>query len=237
MRTAKSGLKTGICALMIGLAATVASAADAMREIVVTGEGSVSASPDMATITIGVTEQAAEARDAMQLASQSVTGILARLEELGIDKADLQTRRLTVNPLWADRRTGNEPPEITGFVASNTIGIKVLDLPRLGEILDQVLAEGGNDFSGLQFGLQEPDPLMDDARRAAVADGMAKAQLYADAAGVVLGPVQSLTEQGGGMQPVMMRMAAESARAASVPIAEGEVTVDASVRMVFRIAE
>ncbi len=237
MQTIKTGLKTGMAAMMIALAATMAQAAEGMREITVSGEGSVSASPDMATITMGVTEQGQEARDAMQLVSQSVARILARLEDLGIEKADLQTARLTVNPVWSNRRGGEEPPEITGFMASNTIAVRVRDLPALGDVLDKVMAEGGNDFSGLQFGLQDPDPLVDDARRAAVADAMAKAQLYADAAGVTLGPVQSLTEQGGYARPKMMEMAAASARDVSVPIAEGEVTVSASVSMVFAIAD
>ena len=156
MQTIKTGLKTGMAAMMIALAATMAQAAEGMREITVSGEGSVSASPDMATITMGVTEQGQEARDAMQLVSQSVARILARLEDLGIEKADLQTARLTVNPVWSNRRGGEEPPEITGFMASNTIAVRVRDLPALGDVLDKVMAEGGNDFSGLQFGLQDP---------------------------------------------------------------------------------
>ncbi|WP_428928378.1 SIMPL domain-containing protein [Marinibacterium sp. SX1] len=243
MQRIKSGLRNGTFALMVGLAAGLAAqvtpgearADSPLREITVSGQGSVAAGPDMATITIGVTEQADEARDAMQQASVSVSAILERLGEMGIDPSDIQTRRLTVNPVWSNRRSGDEPAQITGFVASNAISLRIRDLSSLGGVLDQILAEGANDFGGLQFSLQDPEPLVNDARRAAVADAMAKAQLYAEAAGVTLGPVQSLSEQGGNPRPMMMEMAA--ARDVSVPVAQGEVTVESSVTMVFTIAD
>ena len=78
--------------------------------------------------------------------------------------------------------------------------------------------------------------MMEEARRKAVADGQAKAAVLADAAGVVLGPLQSLSEHGGGgrPQPVMMEMAA---RDASIPIAAGEASLSASVSMVYTIGE
>lgn len=229
-------MKTGLAALLIGLTASLASAAETMREITVSGQGEVSASPDMATIRIGVTQEAPEARAAMQATSASVAQMLTRLDEFGIAKTDVQTRRLTVNPVWSNRRDSNGPAKITGFVASNTINVRIRDLDRLGEILDQVMAEGANEFNGLQFSLQDPDPLVTEARKAAVADAMEKAALYAEAAGVTLGPVQQITEQGGNPRPMMMEMAS-MARDAAVPIAEGEVTVQASVTMVFSIAE
>lgn len=228
-------IKTGLAALALGLAASFASADEAQREISVSGQGSVAAAPDMAMITIGVTEEAEEAREAMRMASASVAAMLERLEAMGIDPADIQTRRLTINPVWSNRRDNEVPPEIVGFVASNSVAVRVRDLAGLGPVLDGILEEGANEFSGLQFSLQDPDPLVNEARRAAVADAIAKAELFAEAAGVTLGPLQSLTEQGGSPRPMMMEMAA--ARDVSVPIAQGEVTVEASVNMVFSIAE
>ncbi|MEM8729059.1 MAG: SIMPL domain-containing protein [Pseudomonadota bacterium] len=232
-------VKTGVAAVILGLTTAwlwpMAVAAETPRTITVSGQGSVSAPPDMATITIGVTAQAEAARDAMQETSQAVSALLARLTDLGIAPADIQTQRITVNPVWSDRRTSEQPPQITGFTASNALLLKVRTLPDLGPILDQVMAEGANEFNGLRFNVQNPKPLVDAARQAAVADAMDKAQLYATAAGVQLGALQSLSEQGGTPRPVMMEMAA--ARDASVPIAEGEVSVTASVTMVFAIAE
>lgn len=229
-------MKTGLAALLIGLTASLASAAETMREITVTGQGEVAASPDMATIRIGVTEEATEARAAMQAVSGSVVGILEQLKAVGIAAADVQTRRITVNPLWSNRRDSNGPAKITGFVASNTISLRVRDLSTLGDVLDQVMGAGANEFNGLQLSVQDPEPLVNEARKAAVADAMAKAALYAEAAGVTLGPVQKISEQGGNPRPMMMEMAS-MARDAAVPIAQGEVTVQASVTMVFSISQ
>jgi uncharacterized protein YggE len=205
------------------------------RQISVTGEGQVDVAPDMATITLGVTNQAKEAGDAMAATSAAVAQMLTRLDDLGIAARDRQTRSLSLNPIWSNRASSvSGPAKITGFVASNAVLVRVRDLDNLGRIMDAVIAGGANDFNGLQFSVQKPDPLMDDARKLAVTDAIAKARLLATAAGVTLGPVLTMSEQGGG-RPVQMDMAA--ARSGGTPIAAGEVSVHASVSMVFGIAD
>ena len=100
-----------------------------------------------------------------------------------------------------------------------------------------MIRDGANDFGGLSFGVQDPKPLSAQARAEAVADAMEKAGQLAEAAGVPLGQVISISDHGGGGRP-MMRMAEMSmADAGGVPVAAGEVTVEASVSMVFEIAE
>jgi uncharacterized protein len=100
--------------------------------------------------------------------------------------------------------------------------------------MDAVISDGANNFNGLRFSVQDPDPLMDQARELAVADAVARAELLTSAAGIGLGEVLSMTEQGG-ERPVVMEMSA--ARGGSVPIAAGEVSLSASVSMVFAIAD
>ncbi|MCB1313635.1 MAG: SIMPL domain-containing protein [Sedimentitalea sp.] len=206
------------------------------RQITVTGEGRVEAAPDMATISLGVTHENEQAKLAMEATSDAVARILERIAAMGVAPRDMQTRALSLSPVWSERTAsdGNRA-RITGFVASNTVMVRVRDLASLGRILDAVIEDGANDFNGLQFDVQNPEPLMDEARRAAVADAMARAALLAEAAGVTLGPVQSISEQGG-MRPMgaMMDMAM---RESGVPIAAGEVSVEAMVSMVFAIAQ
>lgn len=223
-------------AVICALAGGAAWAEDTARRITVSGEGQVEAAPDMATITLGVTNEAREAKAAMEATSDAVARVLERLSSLGIAPRDLQTRELSLSPVWSDRgAAGEERRRITGFVASNTVLVRVRDLTALGGILDAVISDGANDFNGLRFGIQEPDPLMDAARRRAVADAMAQAELLAEAAGVELGPVMSISAHGGG-RPAPMAEAMRSS-AAGVPVAAGEVTVSANVSMVFAIAE
>ena len=103
----------------------------------------------------------------------------------------------------------------------------------MGTILDAVVNSGANGFNGLQFGLQDPVPAQDSARVAAVADAKRKAELYAKAAGISLGPIHMLSEAGShSPQPVMLR---EMAMSDAVPIAQGEVSMRASVTIVYEI--
>ncbi len=234
------GQKTGLVALAMIIATAFAvpmSAQEQPRQIVVTGEGEVAASPDMATITLGVTNEARDAEEAMAATSATVAQVLDRLTSAGIAQKDIQTQRLSLNPVWSGRGISETyKPTITGFTASNMVMVRVRELDTLGTTLDAVIAAGANDFNDLQFDVQEPRPLQDMARQAAVKDALAKAQLLADAAGVTLGPIISITEQGGvGARPMMMQRAAMAE--ASVAVVAGEVSLSAMVSVVFAIAD
>lgn len=218
---------------------SVASAAWAEAERVITtmGSGVVDAVPDMASIDVGVTHQARTAGEALALTSEAVGAVITRLEASGIAERDMQTQGLSLQPLWSRQVSGSDAPRrITGFVASNRLMVRVRELDTLGQILDTVVQDGANTFNGLRFSVQEPDAVIAEARARAVKDAMTKAQQLADAAGVTLGPVQSISENGGGARPVMMEMA--SARmAADVPVAAGEVSLSSQVSVVFAIAD
>ncbi len=212
--------------------------AQEMRVITVTGEGRIEAVPDMATISLGVTHEAAQADAAMALTSAAVRAVIDRLTGAGIAARDMQTSGLSLQPLWENRVSSSDaPPRIAGFVARNGVTVRVRDLTGLGGILDMVVQDGANTFNGLQFGLQAPDPVEAEARAAAVRDAMARAAQLAQAAGVTLGPVQSISQQGQGRGPVMMEMSAASRSMGDVPVAPGELSIDAQVSMVFAIAD
>ncbi len=210
---------------------------DPVGRITVTGEGRTDAAPDMATIRLGVMTEAEDARQAISDNSAAMAAVLDRLRTAGIADRDLQTSNFTVQPRW-EQRPGRDRAEVTGFVAQNMLSVRVRDLPKLGAILDEVASDGANTFEGVSFSLAEPRPAEDAARRDAVADARRKAELYADAAGVELGPLLSLSEQMRFQGPVMMDAAAPMRMAAeSVPIAEGEVSVLATVTMDFAIGK
>lgn len=219
-----------IILISLGLA-TAAMAAESGPAITVTGRGEVAAVPDMATITLGATSQAKTAGDAMDEASAAAAAILKVLEAAAIAPRDMQTSELSLDPVWSSRTSNGAAPRIEGFVARNTLRVRVRDLDRLGPVLDDVLRVGANSFRGLSFGLQEPEPLADQARAAAVADAQRKAALMAEAAGVALGPVLSISEASAGIPAPMML---ESTRAA-IPVAAGEVSQTATVTMVFAL--
>lgn len=217
----------------------VAAAADAAGKITVTGQGMVPAVPDMATIMLGVTSQSETAQAAMAANSASVAAILAQLKAAGLQDRDIQTSGLSLNPQFDYNQSADGTlPQILGYVATNNVTVRVRALDGLGQVLDSVIQNGANTFNGLTFGLAAPEPVMDAARKLAVADARHKAELYAAAAGVRLGPVLTIAESGGYAEPQpMFRMAAESASAGSVPVASGEIGVTATVTIEYELTE
>ena len=207
--------------------------AERPRQISVTGQGQVDVAPDMAVVRIGVTHQSEVAAEALQQTSDALARMLERLTGLGIEARDVQTANLSLNPVWRDSSDGRRQPEPWGFEASNVVSLRLRDLAQVGAVLDALVSDGANRLEGISFALQEPQAVQDEARRLAVADAQRKAALYAEAAGVTLGPVLSLSEgHDAAPRPMMMDMAM---RAEAVPVAAGEVGLRASVQMVFGV--
>ncbi|PHQ94595.1 MAG: hypothetical protein COB39_13665 [Marinosulfonomonas sp.] len=223
--------------LMIALVLLVATptyAENVVRRITVVGQGAVETTPDMATVSMGVITGAKTGAEAMVQNSATLEAVLKQLRAAGIEAKDVQTSNLSLSP----RRGSPGQRQIAGFIASNTVTVRVRDLDRLGGVLDAVVQNGANTFHGLHFGLQEPQPAQDAARQDAVADARRKAQLYATAAGVKLGEVLTISEAASrGVSPVMMTMEAGMMQSRSVPVAQGEVTVGATITIVYAIAD
>ena len=210
--------------------------------LTVTGEGQIDSVPDMATITLGVMNEARTAGEAMSATSSAVSAILEGLVADGLEARDMQTRDLSLSPIWSNHSPNvNRPPsnvdrrpEIVGFQARNTVIIRARELDALGGILDRTIESGANTFQGLSFGLQDPGPALDAARSAAVAEALRRADLYAEAAGITLGAILEINEGGGSFNPAPM---ARMAMAEAMVIAQGEVTTGATVTIVFAIAD
>lgn len=219
----------------LALPTTLPALADEPATISVTGEGVVEAAPDIATISLGVTTEAPTAAAAMAANSAALAAVLDRLRAAGVADRDLQTSNLTLNPNWVGYDSG-KAPTISGYTASNMLTVRVRALASLGSVLDSAITDGANTLNGVTFGVAEPRPALDEARKKAVADAIARATLLVGAAGAKLGPILSITESSGFAPPMpMFRMEADAA--ASVPVAGGEVGLTASVTVVFQIKQ
>ena len=200
--------------------------------VTVAGTGTVSAAPDMAEITTGVVTQAPTAAQALAANSQAMARLLQALGALGIAARDIQTTSINVSPLRRQGRDG-QPPEITGYEVTNQVRVKVRDVSRLGRVLDQQVGQGANLVYGIQFGQQEPAPLVDEARKRAMADARRKAELYAAAAALKVGRVVAVQEAG--VASPRPEMAPRVAMSAAVPVAPGEQEIQASVTVTFTL--
>jgi hypothetical protein len=202
----------------------------------VSGTGEVAAAPDMATISLGVTTEGMEAAEAMRRNSEAMTAVLAAVAAAGVAERDVQTSALSVSPRWEPPRPNETAPRVSGFVATNIVTVRVRDLDALGGVLDAVLGEGANTLNGLSFGVADDTALRDAARQAAVADAARKARVLAEAAGVTLGPVTEIVE-GGGFGGPFPSARMDMAMAEAVPVAPGELSLQATVTMTWTIGE
>ncbi|OYU40237.1 MAG: SIMPL domain-containing protein [Pseudorhodobacter sp. PARRP1] len=220
--------------LSAALALPIAAPALADNVITVTGEGTVQVTPDMATISLGVTTDGASAAEAMAANSKALQAVIDRLKSAGIEERDLQTSNLSLNPNWVGYDAG-QTPKIAGYVASNMLSVRVRALDTLGTVLDASITDGANTLNGITFDLAAPRPAQDEARKAAVADAKARAELLAAAAGVKLGKIEAISEAAGYGAP--MPMFRDEKSAAAVPVASGQIGMTASVTITYQIAE
>jgi uncharacterized protein YggE len=211
---------------------------DDMRTISVTGTGKVSAPPDMAAIQTGVVTEAETARAALSANNEAMRKILDVLKQHGIADKDVQTSSFNVSPVYKHDPEGRREPEITGYRVHNQVSVKVRNLPKLGETLDALIEAGSNQVSGISFGIDDPTGVLNQARGRAIADARSRAEVYAQAAGVKVGRVRSISEQPPQRpMPIPMARMAFQAEAASVPIATGEQDFEVTVYLEYALED
>ena len=201
--------------------------------ITVVGSGTASARPDTAEVSTGVVTQAPTAAQALAANNAAMDKVLKAVAALGIADKDVQTTNVSVTPLRRQGRQEAQPPEITGYEVSNQVRVKVRDLRGLGRLLDTLVAQGANSLGGISFSVDDPAPVMDQARTKAMADARRKAEVYAQAAGLRLGAVRSIRESTGGVP----RFGGEMPRMAmsAVPVAPGEQEFQASITVTYEL--
>ncbi len=210
--------------------------AEELPSITVNGAGAVEARPDMAIVSAGADSQAKTVAAALAENSDKVAKILALAKTSGIAGADVQTENVSVHPVYEDRRGNDRLPAILGYRVSNSVTIRVRKLDRLGGLLDRLSAAGADRIGRLRFGVSDPETLLRQARRRAVADARARAALYTEAAGVALGRVVLIAETGMSL-PVRDRSYLGRREKAAVPVAPGSLEFGATVTIRFAIGK
>jgi uncharacterized protein YggE len=225
-----------------GLPAFAADAQGRPAIISVIGEGRATMTPDMAVLTFSVVKQEKTAREALDDNNKAMSDVLGALKTAGIAERDLQTSGFSVQPQYRfpQGADGQQlPPELIGYQVSNALTVRVRDLSKLGAIIDQSVTLGVNQGGDIQFTNDKPESAMEEARKNAVADAMARAKTLASAAGVKLGSVIEINESGPRPQPMPVMRAAmmKSEADAGVPIQGGESSYNINVNVTFSIAQ
>ena len=205
------------------------------RTLTLSAIGSIESKPDMASITTGVQSEAPRARDALDDNNDDMAKIMTSLNSAGLQERDITTTQFSVQPRYQHFKNGRAA-KVIGYRVTNSLRITARNLEQLGSILDRLVTLGSNRISGISFGLSDPDKAMNAARKEAMRKALDKAELYAKAAQVTLGPITSISEKTRGFSPRPMAM--RSARSmAAVPIAPGQHTTKVTVHVTWALVE
>ncbi|MET3725399.1 SIMPL domain-containing protein [Sphingomonas trueperi] len=200
----------------------------------IVAEGTSTRVPDLALIQAGVVTTASTAGEAMQQNAARMAAVLGALRKAGIAERDLQTSSVNLAPQY--RYQENKPPVITGYQASNQLTVRFRDVAKSGTILDALVAQGANNIAGPNLTLADEEGALDEARRDAITKAKARANLYAQAAGLKVDRILLISEAGMPQmpQPVPMLMRGKAMMAeADTAIVPGEQKVTASVSVRF----
>jgi len=233
-----------LAALAIGAAALPATAIAQQTPTVtqtiagtrldVSATGEVTRVPDLAIISAGVVTKSATASGAIQQAASRMARVREALRQAGIADRDIQTSNISLNPDYY--YANNQPPKLNGYSASNTVTVRFRDIASSGPILDALVKEGANQINGPTLTIEKPDPALDEARAKAIAQGRARAELYARSLGMRIVRVVSVSESGGyAPPPPMPVMMARAERDSSTAIDPGEQKLQVNVAMTFEL--
>ena len=202
----------------------------------ISATGEVTRVPDVAIISTGVVTRAPTATGAIRQNATRMERVRSALRQAGVADKDIQTSSLSLNPEYHYEQ--NKAPRLTGYQASNQVSVRFRDIGDTGKILDALVAEGANQISGPSLTIDKPEEALDEARLKAIANGRARADLYARALGMRVVRLLSVSEGGGYAVPPPMPMYARAEAAsmdAQTKIDPGEQKVQVGVNMSFEL--
>lgn len=208
--------------------------------ISVQGMGKVETTPDIALVNLGVQTEAAAVRAGQEENTQKMNAITKMLKDRGVQEKDITTGQYSIYPRynWDD---GTQ--QLVGYTISQSVSVKVRDLDSVGDLLAQAGDLGANQVGGIQFTIDDPEGLQDEARNKAIADAKEKAEVLADQLGLHIVKAVSFGESGNSTPPMPYlsydRVMAEEGVGGAAPTAPsieaGSQEVVSYVTIVFEV--
>lgn len=202
----------------------------------VTGVGEIKAEPDQATISLSISALDMDAEQAKKQADEHYKSVLAAINEHSIDKKHIRTTRFNMQPEYEWRR---EERILKGTKVERGMNVTVTDLDKLAPLLQALIANGASQIDQLSTGFQNEGELKRKALAAAVEDAKGKAEFLTKQLNRKLGYAHQIYEANASVpmyqnaEPVMMRASAMEASYSAPQEMLGELTVSATVRVVF----
>lgn len=202
--------------------------------LTVTGYGSVTYSPDQATVSFNIIGSGETAEEAMAECGSKAETVIDALRALGISDEDMATTQISLSPRYD---WNYKPPKIVGYEASYTLRVKVRELEKLGKVIDAAVEAGADSIWGISFTLSpnELNELRFEAIKAAVDDAKTKAEAAAEALGMTIVGVKSINLSPS-LTPFREYKTVVAEVGAAPPIIPGEGEVTATVSITYLLA-
>jgi len=206
----------------------------------VNAEGKVAATPDIATLSLGIEAQAESVATAQSQASDAMEKVMAALKKEGVENKDIQTQYFSIQKMtrWDNDK---QTEVVTGYRVTNQVTAKIRAIDKTGAIIDAV-AEAGGDLTrinNISFSVEDPTQYYEEAREAAMDAAKKKATQLASLAGVSLGTPTFVTESSFSSPPIYLdRMEAiPMAGDAKIetPVSPGETEITLNVQVTYAI--
>lgn len=200
----------------------------------VSGSAVVTGAPDIAHITLGVDTQDVSAEVAAQENANLMANVFAALKSLGLTDQELTTSGYNIySSSQVVGRGTDEEITVTTYRVQNRINITTKDLDSVGEIIDAAVKAGANQVQGISFDVEDKQAMQLQALQNAVQQGVGKAKAMAEAAGVDLGKLASMSENYSSYAPMVNTMAMRADAVSGTTINPGDVEVSATVQLEF----
>ncbi|TET16518.1 MAG: DUF541 domain-containing protein [Dehalococcoidia bacterium] len=207
----------------------------------VTGQGKVTAVPDIATLRLGIEAQEATVSEAQTQAAEAMDEVMTALIDNEVAEKDIQTQYFSIRQVrrWSETR---DQEIVVGYRVTNMVTAKIRDIDKVGSIIDAVAVAGGDltRIDNISFSIDDPSAYFEEARQKAMADAEAKAELLARLAGVSLGKPTYISE---GIQippPIYPRAVYEEVpipAPALPPISPGEMEISLTLQVAYAILD
>lgn len=237
MKLTKSAL-AAIVGLSVLPAAAMADELPNGPHVVTSGQASVDATPDIATLAIEVSVSSKDASEAKKQADARVAQYFDFLQKNGIEKKDINAANLRTQPEYDYLKDGKS--ELKGYRAVRQVQVTLRQLDKLNELLDGALKSGLNEIRSVELGVANPDSYRDKARQAAIENATQQAGALAQGFNTQLGQVYSIRYHVANYQPMPVARMFKAADAAPMTSAaqtyeQQSIHFDDQVDVVFEL--
>lgn len=180
-------------AILAAVMLLAVSVAAAETKITVSGTGETQVSADTAIVSLGVSARDKDVLKAQQKVNEVIAGIRQVLTERGIPEENINTDYMNIYAIYDYE---DDVEQVKAYNANTTLAVKVTDMEQVGALIDEAFKAGANTLNGITFSASETDGARAESLKAAVAEAKAKAEVLAEAAGLKITGIETVSESG-----------------------------------------